>query len=211
MKLLSAAALALLAIAPTVASATAFSVNFEKNWDYGTEVQNYYNGGTASDGTTGPNAGVSFVNVSGLSNDPSFTYYSGAPSALGTAYAFTFQPSDRAFLNVTSGVSNKLAFFYSSPTAIAGAIQAYSGLNGTGTLLGSIDLAANVFDGLGIADVWSLATLGFGGIARSFDFTASANVVGFDNIATVPEPSTMLALLLGGTVLAATRGRKKRG
>ena len=207
MKLLSAAALAL-AMAPTVASATAFSIDFEKDWAYGTEVRSYYAGGTASDGTTGPNAGVTFVNVSGLSNDADFTYYSGAPSARGTAYAFTSFPNDRAFLNVASGVSNALAFYYASPIAIVGAIQAWSGLNGTGTLLGSIDLAANI-DGSNGYDVWSLATLRFAGLARSFDLTASANVAGFDNLATVPEPATMLMLLAGATGMATLRRRRK--
>lgn len=208
MKLLSATALALSVLVPSMASATVFSIDFEKNWDYGTEVRSYYAGGAASDGTTGPNVGVTFVNVAGLSNDAGFTYYSGAPSPRGTAYAFTSSPSDRAFLNVGAGVSNALTFYYASPSAIVGAIQAYSGLNGTGTLLGSIDLAANI-DGSNGYDVWSLATLGFSGVARSFDLTASANVAGFDNLATVPEPGTMLMLLAGATGIASLRRRRK--
>ena len=210
MKLLAAATLALFTVAPAVASATAFSVNFEKSWDYASgEVRSYYDGGTAGDGTTGPNVGVTFVNVSGLSNDADFTYYSGAPSTQGIAYAFTSSPTDRSFLNVASGVSNALAFYYSSPIAIIGAIQVYSGLDGTGTLLGSFDLSANI-DGSNGYDVWSRAIFGFFGIARSFDLTASANVAGFDNIATVPEPGTMLMLLAGATGLATMRLRRKR-
>lgn len=210
MKLLSAVALVLSALAPTVASATAFSVNFEKNWDFANgEIGNYYNGGTASDGTTGPNFGVQFVNVSGLSNDALGPYYSNAPSPLGTAYAFTpFGTSDHAFLNVASGVSNALSFYYSSPIAIVGAIQAWSGLGGTGTLLASIDLPANAAN----YDFWSLATLRFPGIARSFDLTGTVtgNAL-LDNIATVPEPGTVLMLLIGATGLVTLRGRRRNG
>ena len=209
MKLLSAAALALLAIAPTVASATAFSLNFEKNWDYGTEVRNYYNGGTASDGTSGPNVGVQFINVSALSNDALGPYYANAPTPLGTIYAFTpFGTNDHSFLNVLSGVSNALSFYYASPIAITGAIQAWSGINGTGTLLGSIDLPANAAN----YDLFSLGTLRFASVARSFDLTGIANGNALlDNIATVPEPSTVLMLLAGATGLVTLRGRRKNG
>ena len=209
MKLLSAAALALLAIAPTVASATAFSLNFEKNWDYNAgEVRNYYNGGTAQDGTTGPNVGVQFINVSGLSNDSSFTYYSGAPSPLGTIYAFTGAgPNTHSFLNVLggNGASNALSFYYSTPIAVVGAIEAWSGLNGTGTLLGSIDLTAIAAN----YDLFTQATLRFAGVARSFDLsgTVAAGAL-LDNIATVPEPSTVLMLLAGATGLVTLRRRK---
>ena len=211
MKLLSAAALALLAIAPTVASANVFSIDFEKNWPYGTQVRNYYNGGVAEDGTSGTNQGVQFVNVSGLSNDPDFTYFTNAPSPLGTAYASTSSSADRAFLNVAGGVSNALSFFYSTPSAITGAIRAYSGVNGTGDLLvGTINLAANI-DGSNGYDVWSLATFTFAGVARSFDLTATANLAGLDNIKTVPEPGTVLMMLMGATALVGMRGRRNRG
>lgn len=78
------------------------------------------------------------------------------------------------------------AFFYSSPLSVLGAVRAYSGLNGTGALLGSFDLLANAS---GAYDMWTQATLAFAGTAHSFDFTGSANVVGFDNIsATAPVP-----------------------
>ena len=76
-------ALALFATLPTFASAS-FLVDFENTWDYANgDVNGYYSGGTAADGSSGANLGVSFMGVSGLSNDSSFTYYSGAPSMLG--------------------------------------------------------------------------------------------------------------------------------
>ncbi len=78
----------LFAAAPVLGGAGLRWSTFEKAWDFANgDVNGYYGGGTAADGTSGANLGVSFVNVSGLSNDATFTYYSGAPSPLGTAYA----------------------------------------------------------------------------------------------------------------------------
>ncbi len=206
MKLFPFAAMALFAAAPAFASSS-FLVDFEKPWDYANgDVNDYYNGGTAADGTSGANVGVSFTNVSGLSNDASFTYYWNAPSPVGTAYAHTFLQTDKAFMNVAAGVDNVLYFFYTSPSTVLNAVQAYSGLNGTGSLLGTIDLPAN---NSGVSDVWTPVTLTFQGTALSFDFTNAANVVGLDNISAVPEPSALLMLLLGGVGLLRVGSRRR--
>jgi len=211
MKLFSAAALAMFATAPAFASSS-FLVDFERSWDYANgDVNGYYAGGTAADGASGANLGVSFVNVSGLSNDASFTYFTGAPSMTGTAYAHTFAPDDRAFMNVVAGVDNALSFFYSSPLGVLGAVRAYSGLNGSGTLLGSFDVLANASAAY---DQWTAVTFSFGGTARSFDFTGGANIVGIDNIgasvAAVPEPSTVLLMLAGGAAVLREATRRRR-
>ncbi len=210
MKLLSAAALALLATAPTLASASGLLVDFEKQWDYlNGDINGYYSGGSAADGSSGANAGVSFVGVSGLSNDADFTYYTGAPSMLGTAYAHTIG-EERAFMNVAAGVSGALSFYYSSPSSVLGAVKAYSGLNGTGILLGTFDLIGNALSGY---DVWTPVTFSFSGLAESFDLTGSANLVGLDNIsavAAVPEPSTVALMLMGGVALLRTARRRQR-
>jgi hypothetical protein len=197
----------LLASAPAFASS--FLVDFERSWDYANgDVNGYYGGGTAADGASGSNLGVAFVNVSGLSNDASFTYYTGAPSMLGTAYAHTFAPDDRVFMNVAAGVDSSLSFFYSSPLSVIGAVRAYSGLNGSGALLGTFDLLANASAAY---EQWTAATFSFGGTARSFDFTGSANVVGIDNIVgaiSVPEPSTVVLMLLGGAAVLRRATRR---
>ena len=217
MRLFSAVAVAVLAAVPTLASATAFSINFEKNWSgENGDIANYYNGGRdgdTRDTSVGPNLGVVFVNMSGLSNSAAptgFPFYSNAPSPLGTAYAF----DTGAFLNVASGVSNALGFFYANPALAVGAIKAYSGLNGGGTLLGMIDLAANDLavntDGSPIYNQFTFGRLNFAGVARSFDFSGSASSVLFDNIATVPEPGIALTLLAGGAALLGVRRRRVR-
>ena len=206
---LLAAALAALLLAPAVAQANAqFVIDFEKTWDFSNgDVNGYYGGGTAADGSSGSNLGASFVGVSGLSNDASFTYYSGAPSPQGVAYAHTFAAGDVATLNVADGVSGALAFYFASPAAVSGAVKAYSGLDGSGALLGSFDLPANSSSAY---DNWSGAWFAFAGLAHSFDLTASANLVAFDNITAVPEPAPA-ALVLGGVAMLALITRRRRG
>jgi hypothetical protein len=212
-KLVSVAALALCTASPAFAGSN-FLVNFEKTWDYTNgDVNDYYNGGLAADGSSGGNVGVSFTGVSGLSNDFS-TFYLNAPSMQGTAYAHTFAPGDTAYMNVAGGVDGALNFFYSSPSAVVGAVKAYSGLNGTGTLLGSYNVVATDF-GAGATDsgnyaAWTPVTFTFNGTARSFDLTASANLVGFDNIAAVPEPETYALLLAGLGLVGCIARRSKR-
>lgn len=207
--LLAATALAMFAAAPVMAASPAFTLDFEKNWDFlNGDVNAYYGGGSAADGTSGPDLGVSFAGVSGLSNDASFTYFTNAPSLQGVAYAHTFAAGDNAFMNVAAGVDSALAFYYSSPSTIAGAVKAYSGLNGTGSLLGTLDLAANAGD---TYNVWTPVRFLFNGTARSFDLTGTANLAALDNISVsaVPEPSTMLLMLCGGVAVLRTTHRRR--
>ncbi|MCV2370364.1 hypothetical protein [Roseateles oligotrophus] len=208
MKLSRLAALALFAAAPAFAGATSFVVDFEKNWDFNNGgVAGFYNGGTADDGAEGVNVGVEFVGVSGLSNDADFTYYSGAPSAQGTAYAYDTTAS---YMNVAAGVENGLSLFYASYVDVTGAVKAYSGLNGTGDLLGSFDLSATAADGFG---TWKQVALNFSGTAKSFDLTGSAGKnIGFDDIASVsavPEASSALMMMVGGIALLGLTRRRR--
>lgn len=205
MKSLAFVAASLFAAAPALAGAQ-FMIDFEKQWDYlQGDIADYYAGGTAGDGSIGPDRGVAFVNVSGLSNDAQFTYYSAAPSPLGIAYAYSGAGS--AYMNVAAGVAGSLRLYYASPADAVGAIKAYSGLGGTGTLLGSFDLAANNAAGY---DHWTAVSLDFAGVAKSFDLSGSADLVAIDNISAVPEPASALLLALGGAGIAAAARRRRR-
>lgn len=209
-KLVSTAVLAL-AGSPAFAGVL-FNVDFEKAWDFGNgDVNTYYAGGSAADGSSGgPNLGVSFTNVSGVSNDALGPYYANAPSPKGVAYAH----DTGVLMNLATGidgVNGALQFYYSTSAAAPGALKAYSGANGTGTLLGTIDLAANDLNGNSLPDVWSLATFHFNGVAKSFDLSGSVvDSFAFDNITAVPEPGS-LALLAGALgVLGVIHRRKKQ-
>jgi hypothetical protein len=187
-----------LAAAPVIASAAPVLVDFENNWQYGDVVDNFYAAN-----------GVSFTNVLGVSNDIDFTYYSNAPSMTGVAMAqLDGLVNTSAFMNVAAGVDSTMSFYYASPSDLVGAVKAYSGLNGTGDLLGTFNLLAN-----GAAyDVWTSATFNFAGVARSFDLTGSANVAGLDNISinAVPEPESYALALLGLAVVGTISRRSKR-
>lgn len=201
MKIFSTAALVLLAASPAFAAAPEFTLDFEKNWDYlNGSVDGYYGGGMAADGSTGADLGVVFVGVSGLSNDADFTYYSNATTPVGVAYAY-----DTAYMNVAAGVSNVLTFSYASPESVVGAIKAFSGLNGTGALLGAFDLVANST----AYDNWTTATFTFAGTAQSFDLSATANIAAIDNISSVPESSTWLLMLAGCAAVLRIGSRRR--
>lgn len=201
LKLMSIAAAALFAAAPAFAASTSFSVDFEKTWAYGDTVDNTYAA-----------VGVSFTNVLGLSNGDGLgflangDYYANAPSPLGIASVqLDGVVNTAAYMNVAGGVDNSLSFYYSSPEAVTGAVKAYSGLNGTGALLGTFNLTATDSN----YSVWNQATFSFAGKALSFDLTQTAGMVGLDNIAAVPEPKTFALLLAGLGMVGAVVRRKQ--
>lgn len=204
----------LVALAMAAASLPAFAatvtIDFE-GVDSFTAVEDFYNGGA------GPNYGVSFTDAvlaltSEVLNPGDTPPFSNAP----TPGTVMFADDATATMNVAAGFTGSLGFHYSAQTSALDVVKIYSGLDGTGTLLGLASLSGNAQIG-GCSDSpycnWEPVTLGFQGVARSAVF-ANANDMGFDNITItpVPEPGTyaMLGLGLGFLGLMSRRRRVAR-
>ncbi len=209
------AAAALLAAAPAFAGNV--TLNFEGVQSFAA-IAGYYNGQAlppsvlpGPGGAPGPAWGITFGgDVLGLFNDALGPYFSNAPSPLGV---MTVVGTDST-MNITSGFTG-LSLFYSSFSAVTDAVQVWSGLNGTGSVLASFSLLGNAQTG-GCTDSplcnFNSINRSWAGVARSATFANATNVAVFDNltVALVPEPASLAMLGLGLGLLAVTTHRRNR-
>lgn len=191
-------------------------------------VLNFYNGGTGSMGSAGPNLGVAFDSSAlaiidsdaaggsaNIANEPS-------PSTV------VYWVSGTSFtMNVAAGFDTGYAFFYSSSVPVTATI--YDGLNGTGTVLGTVNGPAQhngnscVGDPNGVFCNWTELGVAFSGVARSVVYTGVANQTAFDNItfgsasATAPSAQSIptlsewgLFILSALIALGAVFGMRRR-
>jgi hypothetical protein len=207
------------------ASAAIFSLSFEglRNDE---QILEFYNGGTGSMGSSGPNFGVSFGSGAQASIKQSAGgtgSFSNNPSGTTAAIWLT---GGGLLMNVPAGFDTGFSFYYSSNAAAN--VVVYDGVNGTGNILATIPIAGQR-QANGCSDSnfcnWSQAGASFSGVARSVNFGGTANQTGYDNItfgtseptpppisgaATVPTLSEwgllLLMILLG---LAAWSGRRR--
>ncbi|MBC7939760.1 MAG: PEP-CTERM sorting domain-containing protein [Chitinophagaceae bacterium] len=207
MKMLSAAVVALAAAAPAFAQTTV-TIDFDGPAGYVNSILDYYNGGTDALGQSGPNLGVSFTEAAvALANDALGPYYANSPSPIAVMFAF----DSSAVMNVASGFVDRVQFFYSSPQNVLDAVNIYSGLNATGTLLASVSLFGNSQVACsGTYCRFDLTSVRFAGIGKSISFDGFAPNVLFDNvtISAVPEPGAYLLLALGLVGVAVARRRR---
>ena len=134
-----------------------------------------------------------------------------------------FLDANNAILNAVNGFTTGFSFFYSSLATAT--VNVYDGLNATGNLLASLDLAGQynencTGDPNGSYCNWTAVGVNFVGTAYSIDFGGTANYTAYDDITfgsatpgnnAVPEPATWAMLLLGfGAIGGAMRSRKRQ-
>ena len=185
------ASLAALFAAPAMADVVVIDFDSLVNNVY---INTYYAGGIDSLGHLGgADHGISFVGFvtapgAGATSTPNYAYANGATGTI----------------NVAGGFS-ALSFTYG--TLAPAAISVYSGLNGSGTLLG-----AGLFNGNAMA--FMPGSVAFSGLAHSVMLSARPSHAALDDVAftmtpPIPEPHTwaMLAAGLAVTTVAARRRR----
>ena len=227
-----AIAAGLLSLVGPICSAGVINLNFEGIDTYpdGNTVliQNYYNGGSASNGAIGPNYGVTFssgalllcldTSVStGCSNASK-----GGQGVPGSDDFAMFFPSTNPTMDVAGGFDTGFAMAYSNAFATTLGIQIWSGLDGTGTLLasgslpGTGDGASNPACFSSDYCPFSAFSLGFSGTAQSVVFTGTGNQSVYDDItfgstsltSSAPEPGSGLMIFAGLLISAAAYGRR---
>lgn len=203
---------------PSRTFAAPITLTFEGAGNYA-GVNNFYNGGTDTDGHSGVNYGIVFSSTSLAVIDSDAGGAGNIGNEPSASTVLFFLSGGAATMNVAAGFDTGFSFFYSSSTA--GFVNVYDGLNDTGNLLATINLIRNIDGCVGdpTGDFCQFSAIGvtFEGIAHSVDFGGTANQIGFDNItigsdiagtpADVPEPvSLALAIVaFAGMVVARRR------
>lgn len=191
-------------------------------------INNFYNGGTSNQGTSGTNYGVSFssnalaISLNTPGNFPTNTSRNGLGNPASAKGALFFLSGAQTYMNDANGFDTGFSFNY---TAIyqTGSVSVYDGLNGTGNLLAtlSLPLTTSHYDPnyrAGFAPFYA-SGISFNGIAKSVSFAGVANQIVFDDVTfgsatpggqPVPEPSTFILLGAGLAGLGFVRRKLRK-
>lgn len=204
-----------------VSRATTTVLDFEGVGDQ-CSVNDFYNGGTDACGHSGTNYGIGFTSASlGLIDEDAGGTGNFANEPSPSTVLF-FLDANQATMNVEAGFDTGFSFYYSSSTVAF--VNVWSGLDATGELLATLNLALNgrddncTGDPTGYFCHWDPIGVTFDGIAHSVDFGGTANQTGFDNITlgsdtpggNVPEPGVLGMFGLGLLLLAGAAWKRRR-
>jgi hypothetical protein len=174
------------------------------------QILDFYNGGTSSMGYSGTDYGVSFSNnaLSIIDSDAGGSGNFGNEPSPDTILFFL--DGDAAIMSLAAGFDTGFSFFYSAINN-PGSVNVWSGLDGTGDLLATLNLDVTPSDGgdpTGSFSPFVATGVAFEGIAYSVSFGGVINQIGFDDItfgsvtpgdpgAPVPEPGSFILMGLG--------------
>lgn len=184
-------------------------------------IDGFYNGGTSSNGNSGPNLGIGFSTntLSIIDLDAGGTgNFGGEPSPSTVMFFLT---GANAIMNVAAGFDTGFSFYYSAINN-PGSVEVFDGLNGTGLLLATLNIPITPFNGApdpnGQFSPFVPIGVGFTGVAQSVSFAGVQNQIGFDDVTfgavipggptAIPEPGTMALIGLGLLGLVAARRKK---
>lgn len=213
-KVLNTALLVSLAFASHAASAGIVSLDFEGVGDQ-QAVGNFYNGGAGTNygvEFSGSTLGIIDADAGGngnFANEPS-------PNTI-----MFFLDGNKAILNYAAGFDTGFSFFYTSRFTTT--VSVYDDVNGKGNLLATLKLDAQhnsncKGDPSGDFCNWTAVGASFSGVAKSINFSGTANQVGFDNITfgsdkpvvtSVPE-NDIYAMMLAGLGLVGFAARRRQ-
>jgi hypothetical protein len=216
--LLAVSALGLLSGAPARGGSIVLTFQGLLN---GEQVENFYNAGLGSMGSgPGPTFGATFTADAFVLTD--MKHYSGEPTPpevmlLGDNSVPGGQQI-AATMNVAGGLVSDFSFYYGSieSTDAPQSVKIYSGLNGTGTILGSMALMMTPGSSNNPLNPQAVFTatpvdIPFPGVAHSVVFTGGNQQIVFDNIQftpAVPAPASLVLLAESALCLLVGLGGK---